>query len=112
MLHISVPESAQVYRVTSVDELKDKYPKCFTGIGKLKDFQLKIPIDSDIKPVIQPARRIPYNLRNKLEEKLNELVDLDIIEKVEGPSNWISSVVVVPKANGDIRLCIDMREAN
>ena len=35
-----------------------------------------------------------------------------IIEKVEGRTPWISPLVVIPKANGDIRLCIDMRMPN
>ena len=35
-----------------------------------------------------------------------------IIEKVEGPTPWISPLVVISKANGDIRLCIDMRMPN
>ncbi|XP_062573154.1 uncharacterized protein LOC134235087 [Saccostrea cucullata] len=63
--------------------LKNKFPTCFTGIGKLKDFSLKIPIDSDVTPVIQPFRRIAYHLREKLEHKLDELVSQDIIEKVD-----------------------------
>ena len=37
---------------------------------------------------------------------------LDIIEPVEVPSQWISPVVVIPKKNGGIRLCVDMRRAN
>ncbi|VDI17945.1 Hypothetical predicted protein [Mytilus galloprovincialis] len=82
------------------------------GVGKLVDFQLKIPIDKSIQPVIQPLRRIPYHLRGKLEEKLNELVEQDIIEAVNGPSQWTSPIVVVPKKNGDIRICVDMRRAN
>ena len=90
----------------------DQYPNCCNGIGKLKDFQLKIPIDPEIQPVAQKMRRIPYHLRDKLTEKLEELVELDIIERVEGPSSWVSPVVVVPKSSGDIRLCIDMRQAN
>ena len=44
-----------------------------------------------------------------MDRKLTELVDLDIID---GPSSWISPVVVVPKKNGDIRLCLDIRRAN
>ncbi|XP_063412611.1 uncharacterized protein K02A2.6-like [Mytilus trossulus] len=89
-----------------------KFPKVFSGVGKLVDFQLKIPIDKSIQPVIQPLRRIPYHLRGKLEEKLNELVEQDIIEAVNGPSQWTSPIVVVPKKNGDIRICVDMRRAN
>ena len=81
-------------------------------MGKLKNFQLRIPIDETVKPVIQPIRRIPYHLREKLDRKLNELVDLDIIEPVDGPSQWISPVVVIPKKNGDVRICVDMRRAN
>ena len=37
---------------------------------------------------------------------------MDIIEPVEGPTPWVSPVVVVPKADGEIRLCVDMRRAN
>jgi hypothetical protein len=90
----------------------ERFPKVFTGVGKLKNFQLRIPIDETVELVIQPIRRIPYNLREKLDRKLNELVGLDIIEPVEVPSQWISPVVVIPKKNGDIRLCVDMRRAN
>jgi hypothetical protein len=35
-----------------------------------------------------------------------------IIEKVKGPAKWTSPLVAVPKPNGDIRLCTDMRKAN
>lgn len=92
-------------------ELFEKYPKCFEGIGKLKDFQLEIPIDETVTPVAQSLRRIPFNLREKLEHKLDELEELDIIEKAEGPTPWVSPVVVLPKGE-DIRLCVDMRQAN
>ena len=39
-------------------------------------------------------------------------MDCDIIEPVEGPTPWVSPVVVVPKPSADIRLCVDMTKAN
>ena len=54
----------------------------------------------------------PFGLREKIEQKLEELVSHDIIEPVEGPTPWVSPVVIVPKPSGDIRLCVDMRRTN
>ena len=65
--------------------MKVKFPECFEGLGKLKDFQLKIAIDEHVKPVVHPLGRIPSHLRDKVEQKLQELVSYDIIEKVEEP---------------------------
>ena len=42
---------------------------------------------------------------------LKELKDLDVIEKVDGPTQWINPLVTVEKPNGDVRVSIDMREA-
>ena len=44
--------------------------------------------------------------------KVNELLENDIIGRVEKPTTWISPVVVAPKPSGDIRLCFEMRRAN
>jgi len=57
-------------------------------------------------------RPSPFGLREKIEQKLAELVNHDIFEPVEGPTPWVRPVVVVPKPYGDIRLCVDMRRAN
>ena len=90
----------------------DRYKSLFKGIGKLKDFQLKIQNDSSIEPACQTARRVPYHLRDKLSQKLKELEELDIIKKTTGPAHWASPVISVPKSDEDIRLCVDMRRAN
>ena len=114
VLKITDPNSSSVNVVdeeNTRDKLLKTYEKCFQGIGKLKDFQLEIPIDKTVNPVAQQPRRIPLSQRAKLEEKLDELEKLDIIEKAEGPTPWVSPVVIVPKKN-DIRLCVDMRQAN
>jgi len=61
--------------------------------------------------VAQSVRRIPFAMRPKAEEEIQRLLEQDIIEPVQGPTPWVSPVVVVPKASG-VRLCVDMRRAN
>jgi hypothetical protein len=38
----------------------------------------------------------------------------DIVEKIpeNTPTEWVSPVVIVPKQNNNIRLCVDMQVAN
>ena len=92
--------------------LQQKYPNVFSGVGKLKDRAVQLHIDPNVTPVAQPMRRTPFSMRSKLEEKIKELIELDIIEPAQGPTSWVNPIVVVPKSGGDIRLCIDMRRAN
>ena len=47
-----------------------------------------------------------------METELERLERLDIIEKVEGPTPWTSPIVVVPKSDGGVRICVGMREPN
>ena len=96
----------------STPDLVDKYKACFEGVGKLTDYQVKIHVNREVNPVAQHPRRVPFSLREKVESKLHELEQLDIIEKVKGPTPWVSPIVVVPKPSGEIRLCVDMRRAN
>ena len=104
-----------VNKVEGTDgKVEDDFPQLFHGIGKLKDRQVKIHIDTSVNPVAQKPRRTPFHLRGKVEKELDELLKLDIIEKVEGePTPWVSPIVTPPKKDGkEIRLCVDMREAN
>ncbi|XP_068669960.1 uncharacterized protein [Montipora capricornis] len=60
-------------------DTRDKYAEVFTGVGKLRNFQLKLHVRDDVTPVAQPVRRLPFGLRIKAEEKLDELLAKDII---------------------------------
>jgi hypothetical protein len=45
-----------------------------------------------------------------LEKKIEEMLDTDLIEPAE--SEWCSLVVLLPKKDGTLRLCIDYRRVN
>jgi hypothetical protein len=96
----------------SEEEIMSRYSDLFSGVGTLKDYKVKLHINKDVKPVAQAVRRLPFSLREKVSEKLNELESMGIIEKVQGPSQWVSPIVVVPKPSGEVRICVDMRQAN
>lgn len=80
--------------------------------SKFKDIVVDIPIKLEVRPVVQPYRHIPIPLEHKVNEKLKELVSLDIIERVERSSSWVSAMVPILKKNNEVRICIDMRQAN
>lgn len=82
-------------------------------IGKLKDYEVKLHIDKSIPPVAQRERRIPFALREKVNKELEKLERAGIIEDVtDEPTPWLNPLVIVPKSDGTIRLCVDMRCAN
>ena len=86
----------------------------FHGLGKLKNYQIKLHIDEDVSPVAQPHRRVPFHVRKQLEEQLRRGEELGVIERIEGPTPWVSTTVVAPKPKspGKVRFCVDMRQAN
>ena len=71
------------------NQLKVQYPKVFTGVGKLKDFELKLHVDPNVPPVAQKLRRVPFALRDKVKAKIDDLLEGDIIERVEGPPHGL-----------------------
>ena len=99
--------------VEVTQQIINKHPNVFKGIGRHKYRQVKLNIDKAIHPKIQPQRRIPFAKRQQFDNILQELEDADIIEPVEGPTEWLSNVVLTPKADpSQLRMNIDMTTAN
>ena len=98
--HVSVP-------------IPDQLPSLFDGkMGKISGVIINFQIESSVPPVTQRHLRIPFHVRKDVEAELKRLREMDVIEEVTGPTPWVSLVVVVPKKNKSVRICIDMRKAN
>lgn len=101
-------------RQTSKEDIKpeEEYPKLFTGLGKI-DRPYKIRLKEGVRGfALSTPRRVPLPLMDKVKRKLEEMVKEGIIEKVEEPTEWCASMVIAPKPNGDIRLCVDLTKLN
>ena len=95
-----------------IEEILEDHKDIMTGVGKLKNYQLKLNIDPNTTPVRQPPRRLPFHLRDAAENEIEQLLNEDIIEPAKGPTTWTSPIVLTPRKSGKIRLCVDLRQAN
>lgn len=117
-LGIIVVRTSPVFNMNySSDDFSNKimkaYPKVFSGIGKLKTKQVKLHRKPNVKPYIAPYRPIPFHLRQQVHEQIDGMLRDNIIEEFDGPVEYISNPVFVPKQEpGEIRVCCDLRVVN
>lgn len=84
----------------------------FNGLGKLEG-EHTIQLKDDNKPFcLTTPRRVALPLLKKVEKEINRLRALDVIEPVDEPTDWCAPIVVVPKASGDVRMCVDLTRLN
>lgn len=76
--------------------IEDDYTDVFQGIGKLGMVH-KIQLEDNYKPIIHAPCKLPPALREKLKAELQRLEQLDIIERVEEPTEWVHSLVIVER---------------
>ncbi|PIK42246.1 hypothetical protein BSL78_20901 [Apostichopus japonicus] len=102
-----------LYIANSIEsDMFSRYPELFNGIGKINTETIKLHIDTNVEPKTQKLRTIPFHVRKDVDEEIQRLLDEDVIERVLGPTPWVSPIVTPPKKNGGVRICVDMREAN
>ena len=71
------------------------------------------PRKETVKPRIAPHRPTPIHLEEKVEREKNYLIQQGIIEPFDGPVEWCSSPVFVPKNDTeDIRITVNLRAVN
>lgn len=91
-----------------------QYSSCFEGIGKLRDYEVALHVDPACKSVAEPPRRIPYHLKERVDEVISEMLVNDVIE--EHPCGevapWASNIVIAPKDDGGIRVTLDAKNLN
>lgn len=95
----------------SLASVISQYKSVFDGLGEFPNVH-HIHLKGDAIPHIQPPRRVPKALHERLKLKLEQLENQGIIEKIEKPTDWLNPLVIVEKKNGDLRLCLDPKFLN
>jgi hypothetical protein len=70
-----------------------------------------LKINPDAKPVSQKPQRQSVERQDFIRKEVRKLLDAGFIEEVHHPV-WLANPVIVPKANGKLRMCIDYTSLN
>ena len=91
-----------------------EYSHNFRGIGKLKNHQIKLHVNTEVKPAATPPCSVPYCLKEQVSKVTEEMINQDIIEEhqINQPAPWVSNVVTVPKTDGSIRMTLNACNVN
>ena len=84
---------------------KELFTESYEG---MKGFEAHITMKENVKPVFMKARRVPYALKEQVENELDKLEKHGVIKKTD-KSCWASPIVVVPKADKTVRICGDYK---
>ena len=89
-----------------------RYPNLFTGLGKL-DGEYSIQLEDRAKPyALTVPRRVAIPLMQPVKEELERMEKLGVISRVSEPTEWCAGMVVVPKGNKKVRICVDLTHLN
>ena len=91
-----------------LEDVLEKHKGVFhDGLGTMKNLRARLQLKTGATPKFMKARPVPYALRPKVEEQLDNLEKEGVIVKTK-TSDWATPIVVVPKKNG-IRICSDYK---
>ena len=85
------------------------YPDLFDGVGTIQGAKVKLDIDPNTPPVVQPPRKIPSAMVKPLKKEIDHMLNLGVIQKLDinEATEWCHNLVLVCKPNGKLRVCLD-----
>ena len=94
------------------EEVIESFPELFDRLGLIKE-SYRIELQEDAKPFsISVPRRVPVPFMPKVKRELERMEQQKVITKVTEASDWCVGMVVVPKSNNKVRICLDLTKLN
>ena len=89
-----------------------EFAELFQGLGTMPDI-FSIALKPDTKPYkIFSPRPIPIGLRDQAKQEINKMLELNVIRPVDVPTEWCFGLTIAFKADGKIRMCVDLTMLN
>ena len=100
--------NSSAYKAKIVTE----YPELFRGLGKIQgEYQIKLK-DSAQPFALHVPRKVPLPLLGKTKAEIDRMLTMNVISRVDEPTDWCAPIVVTPKAIGEARICVDLTKLN
>ena len=99
---------------TVLNHLITEYSDVFCDdIKVIPGEKFKISLCEGARPfAVHAPRRIPFALREPLKRELNRLERGGMIVPVTTPTEYCAPIVIAPKKDGGIRMCVDFTKLN
>ena len=78
---------------TTKQSITERYSELFQGLGEMEgEYEIR--------------------LKDEVKEELRRMQELGVISPVTEPTDWCAGLVVVPKSDGRVRICVDLTKHN
>ena len=115
---LKTSEKLNLIKRVRIDKINSKIPEylqefsdCFGELGCFSKTH-HIETDPNVRPTINPSRRVPIALQSKLYDELQRMIAMGVIVRVDEPTDWVSNYVAVEKPDGSLRICLDPQDLN
>ena len=92
--------------IVKTNKILSQFTDIFGGLCCLEE-KYSLDIDTSIHPKVLPPCKVAVSLYNFLAAELHRMEDMKIMTPVSEATPWVSSVVIVPKKNGKVKVCLD-----